>query len=128
MVTLIFILIGKSVKTGILLSLFIPGGGQFYTENYLKGVVFAGSQGYLLYQTYYNYKWYKEARDGFLNGGVGEPELNYRRAVFYDTLWWDGLVWFLALIDTYVDVKLYRFKTLPDIGFNTKRIELRWYF
>jgi len=128
MVTLIFILIGKSVKTGILLSLFIPGGGQFYTGNYLKGVVFAGSQGYLLYQTYYNYKWYKEARDGFLDGSVGEPELNYRSAVFYDTLWWDGLVWFLALIDTYVDVKLYRFKTLPDIGFNTNRIELRWYF
>ena len=128
MVTIVFLLIGKSVKTGILLSLFIPGGGQFYTENYVKGVLFAGTQAYLLFQTNNNYRLYKEAKEGYLMGEVDQAELDLRRSIFYDNLWWDGLVWFFALIDTYVGVKLYRFKTLPSVGFNINRVELRWSF
>ncbi|MEO0117029.1 MAG: DUF5683 domain-containing protein, partial [candidate division WOR-3 bacterium] len=40
-----------SPTRAIIFSALFPGGGQIYTENYLKGMIFAGAEGLLLYWT-----------------------------------------------------------------------------
>ena len=118
MVTIVLMIIGKSARTAVLLSAFVPGGGQFYTENYFKGFIFSGAQGYLIYLTYKNYREYDRAKIDFANGMIEEGELNFKRSVFYDNLWWDGLVWFLSVVDAYIDAKLYEFHNLAEVEFS----------
>jgi hypothetical protein len=49
----------KSPTTAILLSI-IPGGGQFYNEQYWKVPLFAGAAGYFLWRVIYFHNLYKD--------------------------------------------------------------------
>lgn len=72
----------------------LPGGGQFYTKNYLKGAIFATIQTSLLVLT------------------IKENDPNKR----YDLFWWDALAWTLSMADAYVSAHFYKFKEESKIG------------
>ena len=103
----------KNPALALSLSL-LPGGGQFYTKNYLKGAVFAGAQLYFGGGTIYlhwqtakakrdkndwDYDWYSNQRNNFL--------------------WWDALVWALSMADAYVSAHFYKFKEQGKLKLDT---------
>ena len=83
----------KSPITATVLSV-LPGGGQFYTKNYLKGALFAVIQTSLLVLT------------------IRENNPDKR----YNLLWWDALAWTLSMADAYVSAHFYKFKEQNKIG------------
>lgn len=105
-------------KPGVALFLsLLPGGGQFYTENYLKGIIIGGIQLYFGGGTIYlhlkaeearrekyeswewYYDWYSNQRNNFL--------------------WWDALVWVLSMSDAYVSAHFYKFKEQGKLRLET---------
>ena len=105
---LLFLLAEKSAKVAITLSLFIPGGGQFYTKNYIKGSIFGATQSFLIYQTYNAICSVREAES---NVSTPDSILASKKASRDSFLWWDAVVWFLAGADAYVDAKMYNFNS-----------------
>jgi|GEM_PF-895273 uncharacterized BrkB/YihY/UPF0761 family membrane protein len=92
----------RSAFLAVSFSAVFPGGGQLYTQNYLKAAGFGGALGYL------GYNWYKANRD-YMNSVIGstEEEAFYQRRRKY-MLWTIG-VWLGSLADAYVDAHLYKF-------------------
>lgn len=105
---LLFLLAEKSAKVAITLSLFVPGGGQFYTKNYIKGGIFGATQSFLIYQTYNAICLVREAES---NARTPDSILVDRKSSRDTFLWWDAVVWFLAAADAYVDAKMYNFNS-----------------
>jgi len=110
---LFLLLAEKSAKVAITLSLFIPGGGQIYTKNYIKGCIFGGSQSFLIYETYTTIQSVKEAEAQYnntptdSNAAILTDKILSRDAI----LWWDAVVWFLSAADAYVDAKMFNFNS-----------------
>ncbi len=107
-----FFLISKSAKTAMLLTTFLPGGGQFYTERYVKGILIGGAQSYLIYQgTQTQLRLYEIEREW--NGTI--PEFQQEKNELLDKrrqfAWWMALVWTLGILDAYVDAQLYNFES-----------------
>ncbi len=105
---LLFLLAEKSAKVAITLSLFIPGGGQFYTKNYIKGGIFGATQSFLIYQTYNAIISVREAE---ATPDIPDSILVARKSSRDTYLWWDAVVWFLTAADAYVDAKMYNFNS-----------------
>lgn len=83
----------RTVKAGtaVLLSGLIPGGGQFYVRQPLKGAVIAASELTLAgFSVYYHTQENEDTRNTFL--------------------WWTGFVWAVSMADAYVSAHLYSFK------------------
>ncbi len=113
MTIFLFALISKSAITAMLLTTFIPGGGQFYTKRYLKGTIIGGAQSYILYKglkTQFELndvkRSLKESSGEFLAERKTEL-LDLRREV----AWWGALVWSIGILDAYVDAQLYDFES-----------------
>jgi len=107
-----FFLISKSAKTAMLLTTFLPGGGQFYTERYVKGILIGGAQSYLIYKgTQTQLRLYEIDREW--NGTL--PEFQQEKSGLLDKrnqiAWWMALVWTLGVLDAYVDAQLYNFES-----------------
>lgn len=108
----ILLLISKSAKTAMLLTTLIPGGGQFYTKRYVKGILIGGAQSYLIYQgTQTQLRLYEIDREW--NGTI--PEFQQEKSALLDKrrqiAWWIALVWSLGILDAYVDAQLYNFES-----------------
>ena len=95
----------------MLLTTFVPGGGQFYTKRYVKGIIIGGTQSYLIYngvQTQLNLNEINRIANP-------SPEqldekndlLDKRRQI----AWWMALVWTIGILDAYVDAQLYNFES-----------------
>lgn len=94
----------KNPAVALSLSL-LPGGGQFYTENYLKGIVVGGAQLYFGGGTVYLHLQAQKAKN---RGDAWEYEwYSNQRTEF---LWWDALVWAFSMADAYVSAHFYKFK------------------
>jgi len=93
-------------------SVLLPGGGQFYSENELRGLLFFFTQGSLLGMTLYEHVKTEDAWRRYENGGNREAyeDYSYHFDRRYNLLWWDAAVWFLSVADAYVDAHMYRFK------------------
>lgn len=102
----------KSSGLAMLLSAVIPGGGQFYTENYLKGILFVGAEGALAYYAYQNHKDYQET--GNLNSRNRRNNL----------LWWIASVKLLSLADAYVSANMYKFKDMMRLSFDAQKDQI----
>ncbi|MFA5032336.1 MAG: hypothetical protein WC614_04875 [bacterium] len=94
----------KNPNTALLLSI-LPGGGQFYTHNYLKGTAFALLQGAAAGATIYF--WAKENKAKEENNS---PDAEYYYSKMYNYLWIDGFVWGLSMMDAYVSAHFYKFR------------------
>jgi len=90
----------KSSGLAMLLSAVIPGGGQFYTTNYLKGILFVGTEVTLSCLAIKDHLDYQETND--LN-------LKNRRN---NLLWWIATVKLLSIADAYVSANMYKFKDM----------------
>jgi hypothetical protein len=107
----LFLIISKSAKTAMLLTTFIPGGGQFYTQRYFKGIAIGGLQSYLVYREFQTQLKINElGRETNLTPEqqiLLDDKLEERRNLG----WWMTLVWSIAILDAYVDAKLYGFES-----------------
>lgn len=97
----------KNPTVALFLSL-LPGGGQFYTENYLKGIIIGGVQLYFGGGTIYLHIKAKEAaRKKYKYWRFYHEWYSNQRNNF---LWWDALVWAISMADAYVSAHFYKFK------------------
>jgi hypothetical protein len=94
----------KSARLAMLLC-FMPGGGQFYTERYVPGIILGGGE---ITLSYFAYK--------------SHQEKDYARR--NSLLWWDLFVFGYSLADAYVGAKLYGFRVETDIN----RVSIRYDF
>ena len=104
----------KSPTWAMISSALLPGGGQFYTENYLKGLFFALTQGTLSGMTLYEHIKTREGWRRFEQSGLLEDYDNYSR--HFDRrrnlLFIDTGVWILAVADAYISAHFYKFDEL----------------
>jgi len=101
----------KSPIFALLCSLLLPGGGQFYTENNLKGVLFFAAQTCMLSVILYEHQ---KAENSWLRyKRTGDPayyeDYSHYKEKRDDHLWWGGLIWGLSCADAYIDAHFYRF-------------------
>ncbi len=85
----------------------LPGGGQFYTERFLTGIIIAGGEiglGWFAYK-YHQEKDY-EKRNSFL--------------------WWELFLFGYSLADAYVGAKMYGFNIEADVDRVSLNFHLKW--
>jgi len=102
----------KSPGLAMLLSATIPGGGQFYTANYLKGILFVGAEATLAYYAIQDHKDYQETNN---------PAFRNRRN---NLLWWIASVKLLSLADAYVSANMYKFKDMMRLSVDFDKNQL----
>ena len=101
----------KPLKAAVL-SCFVPGGGQFYNEKYLKsGFVFAVEGSFIGLAAYHHL----EAERYYDRYEVSLSETDYNEYVKYyekrqSDSFWIGTVIFLSAIDAYIDAHLFDFE------------------
>lgn len=105
----ILIIKSKSPVFSAWLSFLIPGGGQFYTENYLKGTLVAGVQGYLIHEFV---RIYELKKDKNMADTTYERKMVYNSILYLITL-------IYSVADAYVSAHLYNFErdTTLNISF-----------
>ncbi|MEO5929730.1 MAG: DUF5683 domain-containing protein [Candidatus Kapaibacterium sp.] len=112
----------KSPTTAVLLSI-MPGGGQYYNQQYWKVPLFAVSAGYFLVQTIrYNSLFIAKANEADLAGRDSSiyPTLRFQRENYRDNrdvnfAYFLG-VEALGMIDAYVGAHLFDFNVDDDIS------------
>lgn len=131
MIPFLFLLAGKSAKTAMLLTTFIPGGGQFYTHRWVKGVIFGGVQSFVMYSAVKTQLELKDIEDE-INQNSTDSLLSERKDILdrrREIAWWGALVWSLSILDAYVDAKLYNFNAnVARNKFNEPQIQLSYEF
>jgi hypothetical protein len=102
---------GKSPLLAMVASTVIPGGGQFYCENYLRGTLFLCAQTTLTAMTLYEHVLTEEALRRYNITGDDQDYADYshhfdRRK---DLLWWDAGILVFAAADAFVNAHMYDF-------------------
>lgn len=104
----------KSPAGAMIRSAIIPGWGQIYCENYLKGgALFAVNM--FFYSRVYSY--HKKWRD------TGNSDYQNKRNTY---TWYSALAYLLTIADAYVDASLYKFDEAMTITFLEKNGEKPW--
>ncbi len=85
----------------MLYSAVLPGGGQFYNGNYLKGVAFAGLEIFLLGSSYVNY------RESLKYANSSLERDFYMKESFSYALYFLG-VYLFSIADAYVSANFYK--------------------
>lgn len=94
----------KSPPGAVLRSAVLPGWGQVYNEQYLKGALAFGLNTALIWRyVHYHNRWRDTGNEG---------DRNRRNA----TAWYLAATYLLTLIDAYVDAQLYGFDEAMDIA------------
>ena len=101
----------KSPQRAMLYSLFIPGGGQYYNEQYVKSGIVFGVQSYLAGSAIYHQSKRKDhSRQAMDTEGELQTYHRNKRDEYADKLrndfWWMGIVSFLSIADALVDAHL----------------------
>ncbi|MFH0881459.1 MAG: DUF5683 domain-containing protein [bacterium] len=116
----------KSPTKAFIMSLLVPGLGQFYTHNYFKSLAFFGTDAGMIagiLQQDRLSKTNRQLADQTL--AQGSPERvytwHYYLADFYKSdrnklIWWTAGVTLLAATDAYVEAHLYDFHIDPTLG------------
>lgn len=89
----------KSPNRALFYSLILPGAGQFYTKNYLKGSLFLLAEGTLCYFIY-------------------KANKNNEKEKFSDLLWILTGVHIYNMADAYISAHFYRFKEETRLTLN----------
>lgn len=117
----------KSPWGAVLQSAVLPGLGQIYNESYWKAPLIWGIAGWFVYNWIDNNNLYKDNRTLFLE--TGESIYKLRRDFYRDqrdnfTIYFVFL-YFLNLVDAYVDAHLYDFNVQEDFMNRSFNINLR---
>lgn len=130
----------KSPTTAILFSI-VPGGGQFYNEQYWKIPLFAGTAGYFIYRVIYYHNLFSEKADQAEDVGRDSPAYNrlkserefYRDERDLNAAYFLG-VEILNMIDAYVGAHMFDFDVDDDVSSriyldplnNSVGLSIRW--
>jgi hypothetical protein len=103
----------KSPGKAVIRSALIPGLGQWYNEQKLKAVlVFGGELGLIANAVYQNQK-------------AVESQTPWEREFYVNnrslSLWWFAGIYFLNLLDAYVDAHLWDFDVGPELSYNCSK-------
>lgn len=96
----------KSPTLATLLSAAIPGAGQFYTQNYWKAILIAGTEATLAYFAIQDHLNYEDTHN-----------INYRNRR-NNLLWWLATVKVLSMADAYVSANMFKFKEQMQLSIN----------
>lgn len=112
----------KSPWLSVGLSAAFPGAGQIYTKSYWKLPLIWGLGGYYIYEWVKQNGKYKDFRDRYSQSITpttpqGSQQLLNIRNFYRDQrdsfAWYMGFLYFLNLVDAYVDAQLYDFDVSP---------------
>jgi hypothetical protein len=102
----------RSPTGALLRSAVVPGWGQFYNHDYLKSIVIAAGESYLLYRVVHYWGKTDDAYTRF----ASTEDLALRDRYFYEYefyqdrrdlfIWLSGVTIFLSMIEAYVDAHL----------------------
>lgn len=99
----------KSPKGAMLRSLALPGWGQFYNRQWIKGGIVIAAHGALIgAAVYYNNK----MSETTVGSNARDYYLDQRNLMF----WLLGLTKLLSMVDAYIDAHLYDFDAGPDLA------------
>ena len=105
--------IRKPWPTGaLLLSIAIPGGGQFYNRKYIKSFAYGGTEIYLVKYVYWRWKQMDEHWRNFKNADDDLTKAQQfalfekKRDSRNTHIWLTALVVFVSMFDAYVDAHL----------------------
>lgn len=126
----------KSPWGAVLRSAVLPGWGQFYNESYFKIPVIWGLVGYFGYLWYDNHDQYKFYRNKYTESLATSSSGNesYRRLrEFYrdqrdEIAVYFGIVYFLNLVDAYVDAHLFDFDVSENPFTGQPQLEVKFHF
>lgn len=94
----------KSTGRAVLYSFLFPGGGQIYTQNYLKAAIVAPAEvvfGYLSYSEF------RKAREAFARQDTDAYFFHRDRRNSF--LWWTGVIVVFSMADAYVSAQMFGF-------------------
>ena len=100
----------RSPAKAVLLSAFLPGGGQFYTHQPVKGGVLGGAELYTGYAAFQAFRRTLQALDRYHRTGQEEDRQDYlteQQKALYWFFWWLTF-WGYSLADAYVSAHLYQ--------------------
>lgn len=107
----------------IIASALLPGGGQFYAENYARGIFFSTLQISLISLTLYEKiqeRDYKKLYDENHDKDTWD-KFNKHRSRVRNLLWWDAGIWFLSCADAFTDAHFYGFNERVDFSIHFKK-------
>jgi len=113
----------KSAKVAVLSSMVFPGLGQAYNGRKWKSAIFAGLFTFYAGTAWIEYKKsedYLRLRDSLPTGSVPWDQTDqyyqFHKENAKDFIWWAGAVWFIGLLDAFVDAHLYDVRAVdPEI-------------
>jgi len=96
----------------LLLSVAIPGGGQFYNRKYIKSFLYGGTEIYLIKYVYWRWQQMDEHWRNFKN--TDDDLIKAQQFALYEKkrdsrnthIWLTALVVFVSMFDAYVDAHL----------------------
>lgn len=125
----------KSPWGAVLRSAVIPGWGQFYNESYWKIPLVWGLLAYYTSVWIKSHRLYWDNQEYYLNNKniniIAEKLYKSRRDFYRDQrdefAVYIGLVYFLTLVDAYVDAHLFDFDVGPDLYNNGFQLNVRFF-
>jgi hypothetical protein len=118
----------KSAKVAVISSMVLPGLGQAYNGRQWKAAIFLG-----LFTFYAGNAWVEHqtsehfltARDTFPPGSflwnAADEFYQFHKANATDYLWWSGAVWFIGMLDAFVDAHLFDIRAVDPVIFEGSR-------
>ena len=109
----------KSSGKAMLFSTLLPGAGQYYTENYLKGALMTAAWGTL---GFLSIREHLLARDALAQHNDNSYIKHRDQRNLW--LWWTAAVWVFSIADAYVSSHMYKFKEQETLGFFHQKFNL----
>ncbi len=96
----------------MLRSLALPGWGQFYNREPVKGLIYGTCELSLLAALLYNHHEAQNARDMYSETGLQywEDQYDVHSDLRRDFIWYSAGAWLLGMLDAYVDAYLFSFE------------------
>jgi hypothetical protein len=113
----------KNPLVAVLLSAALPGAGQFYNQSYWKIPIIDGFVGYFVYEYIREDKNFRDYRDQYAASQTpqfpeGDDNLKTLREFYRSQrnnfTWYFLIVYFINLVDAYVDAHLFDFTVKDD--------------
>jgi len=126
----------KNPYRAMVYSAILPGGGQIYTDSYLKAAIVIGVQAWFISQAvgdHHNMDKYG-SQISHSNSETDAYNLQQRNKFRNDLrsdYWWIGTTMFLSIADSFVDAHLYNYKAEKSkvrLRFEDKQLKLEYNF